>query len=107
MSLGLAGGALLIVALALLIPSGVAAKGFLSTGAPRAKTEMPTPDKVQPRVPGRVELQEGGDSKFVEWHTSWLNYLMAIGALVLVAGANSVRKVQLAAKKPPAPEDET
>ena len=104
MPLGLAGAGILILALILLIPSGVAAKGFLSYSEPKVVNDTPNPGSFAPRIPGRVELEDGGDSKFVEWHTRELNYMLAVGALLLVFAASSTRKIELAAKKPPESE---
>ncbi|MCB9893971.1 MAG: hypothetical protein H6839_05975 [Planctomycetes bacterium] len=105
MPLGLAGAAMLIVALILLIPSGVAAKSFLSHDEPKVVDDTPNPGAFAPRISGRAELENGADSKFVEWHTRELNYVLALGALLLVFAASSTRKVELAAKKPPESSD--
>jgi len=98
--LGLAGAVLLIASLLLLIPSGVAAKGFLGV-EPQTK-DVPAPVGLQ--RPGSEDSNDGG---MVEWHTRELNYLMALGAIVLVFAASGIRRIALEAKKEARAEDES
>lgn len=92
--LGLFGAAVLIASLLLLIPSGVAAQGYLKVEA--AATETPAPVGLQ--RPSHNEATEG-DSRLVEWHTRELNYLMALGAILLVFAAASIRRVSIEARE--------
>lgn len=92
-ALGLFGAAMLITSLMLLIPSGVAAQGFLSQD--RSSVETPAP--VGLKRPTTQEFSDGG-SRMVEWHTRELNYLMAFGAIILAYAAARIRRVSLEAK---------
>jgi hypothetical protein len=99
MPLGVAGAALLITALLLLIPSGVAARMYLINETPPVVDDTSNPERVQPRIPGTVEFEDAGDSGQVDWHTKQLNYLLAIGAILLLFGVSSTRRIQLEVKK--------
>jgi hypothetical protein len=97
--LGVAGAALLITALLFLIPSGVAARLYLTNEAPRVVNDTPNPERVQPRIPGAVEMEDASDSGQVDWHTKQLNYVLAIGAILLMFAVTSTRRIQLEVKK--------
>lgn len=92
-ALGLFGAAMLITSLLLLIPSGVAAQGFLShdTGS------IDAPAPVGLTRPSSSQFSDGS-SRMVEWHTRELNYLMAFGAIILAYAAARIRRVSLEAK---------
>jgi hypothetical protein len=102
--LGLAGAVLLIGALLVLIPTGVAAKGYLGSDEPAVVDEMPNPDRQPPRVPGVVELEDAGDSEMADWHLRQLNFLLAIGAFLLMFAVSSTRRIQLQARKEAPPK---
>jgi hypothetical protein len=97
--LAIAGSLLLITALLLLIPSGVAAKTFLANDVPAVVNHTPNPERLQPRIPTAVEMDDGGAGGQVDWHTKQLNYLLAIGAILLLFAVSSTRRIQLEVKK--------
>lgn len=94
--LGIAGAVLLIVTLLLLIPSGVKARAYLTNDAPAVVDSMPNPERTQPRI---SDMEDPGDSGQVDWHTKQLNYMLAIGAILLMFAVSSTRRIQLEARK--------
>jgi hypothetical protein len=98
--LGLGGAFVLVVSLLLLIPSGVAAKAFLHSDEPSPIGQPTDRQRLAPRLPGQEVIEDAGNPKFVEWHTRELNYLMALGAILLVFAASTTRRIALEAKRP-------
>lgn len=97
--LGIVGAGLLVVALLLLIPTGVAAKGFLSSETPEASSNTQGPEHMQRRIPGVVAVEDAGDSELADWHLRQLNFVLAIGAFLLMFAVSSTRRIQLEARK--------
>lgn len=84
--IGVFGSLMLIASLLVLIGSGIAAQGYMRVGY----GDLPDPELNRDRMHERnVEPRE--ERPIVEWHIRELNYFMALGAIVLVLGAGSVR----------------
>jgi hypothetical protein len=97
--------AMLVLTLALLLQvgSGMRAAGYLhhekdTIGAPAAW------DRIQGMTDAREEMEVGRGERAVEWHTREFNYLIAFGALLLVAAASTTRKIAKEAKRQNTPE---
>ncbi|MBK8206323.1 MAG: hypothetical protein IPK87_05920 [Planctomycetes bacterium] len=98
---GIGGGATIVLAVVLLLASGVAAKGYVQhiTRYGEVKSEI----EGAPGEHDAAKALEGyPDSNMAEWHIREMNYLLAIGAIVLVAAAASVRRISIEARKPKA-----
>ncbi len=98
---GLLGGATIVLAVVLLLASGVAAKGYVQhiTRYSEVKGEI----EGKPGEHDAAEALEGyPDSGLAELHIREMNYLLAIGAIVLVAAAAAVRRISIEARKPKA-----
>jgi hypothetical protein len=96
---GILGGTVIIAALVLLLASGVAASGFVDHISTRHKDDLAGIDRSTGLIDARKVLQGYEDSQMAEWHVREMNYVLAFGALILVAAAASIRRVSLEAKK--------
>jgi len=96
---GLAASAIVVVALLMLLASGIAASAFLHDGEKDAKqVPLQAVERFQGISDARSEIAAQGSEQTVEWHTREFNYLLAFGALLLVAAASSARNITREAK---------
>lgn len=91
---GVSGAVLLACSIALLTFTGVKAAGFNHSQQPLAAT---------PTAPGSEKFTSAEGDELVNWHTRELTYILALGALLLAAGASQARKA--APRKPAAKEE--
>lgn len=101
---GLLGAGTIMISLVLLLASGVAARAYINGVGQTAR------DMVEVRDP--ASLLSGDDSadkpqsvQLAEWHVREMNYLLAIGALILVAAAARIRGVSQRTRKQAAQEE--
>lgn len=94
--LGAAGSLIVIAALAALSVSGYMTAEYLAD-RPTTIEELEIPSPLEAEEHERDIRPEA--RPVVDWHTRELNYAMALGAILLVLGASSVRNVALEAKR--------
>jgi hypothetical protein len=93
------GAAVVILAVVLLLASGVAAKGYFQHIDGGIRGDVTSVERGVLPLSADEALAGYGDSQLAEWHIREMNYLLAIGALMLVFAAARARKISLQARK--------
>lgn len=95
---GAAGAAAIMLSLVLLLASGVAAKAYVDDAKRTSPDTLELRDPASQLVDDGFSGQPAGD-QMAEWHIREMNYLLAIGALLLVAAAARIRGISQQARR--------
>jgi hypothetical protein len=100
-ALGLLAGLILMGSVAVQIGAGIATHAYVHMeGAPPMAPAM---ERQHALTDARAEMEQFASEMVVDMHVRELNYLVALGALMLVAASSSTRRVTREARQAPQP----